>query len=1639
MAYLQFKTNIPDELIADILQIPSSSKQVTKPDLDDEKKRWLIVGICVHTIVAPALRSYIEPIINSLYRSMKQNHNIHSQNFPNHLKKYIPTHRDLNYEAINNNKNKKKKFSSYDYNVQNEVDFAKLFLVTHMAHFTGFDHTCDSSALLGLLINIDKFPSIVQKVADKIRSDIRNPWAHCDFSQWDANKYISSFQLMYQLIRNLGFTTTEENRILGDLTIWETNGILFLQGKTIGLDLLEEVTKQTTALAKYAITVTDETEESFKKVENELLIIQNRLISFTQQILQIESKQEAFQTAIEEAGNKIAVLGDKHTKFENRQTNNEEKIEIAKQVLEKTIEQIEELNISTSEIVSNVGYLSETQACTKKGLTEIKESIGGIKEDIEKMKYNSHVRQEGKVYFYPPDRIKFFVGRRRELKALQANFIKNKDSQYAQVVCGLGGCGKTTVAIEYAWQFQNFYPGGIFWMSAESNEILETSVSNLAIDVNTTANTARETLLRTLKWIATLHTQWLLIIDNADIDELSFYMKELFIGTWKRNTCGHILITSRREPKEVEESFQIDQDDCLYLDVLSPEEGLEFLKTRTGINSEHENEIILELSTELDGLPLALEQAGAYIKAKQCSFEQYMGKFTKQRQKLLNAMRIKTSQITQKERLAVKTTWQLNIDYIQKASEEEGIGASAVKIMEIASFLSPDDIPIEIINDGSPPIEDEEMNESLQDSFGGKQIIEILTRFSLFQQYREDTLSVHRLVQEVIRDSLRDLSNVKIILQHATRMINKALISTLSPYKALCVEKGEAPGRGSLYLWSKLATNANILKSHIVCFIKKRENDGSLHLNLEMANLLHTSAVFHSVYQRQDEALADQEQLLHIMTVIDIPKEKCLEFTSVKIPLLERDRNMIQDCLSAVLINFRDDGEFKLPDEIDSLRIKGNDAFKENRYHDAIQYYTEGIKSSPEKTIDFKLFSNRSLLYLKVNDYENALKDAEKCIVLAPNHWKGYCWKAYALANLVRNGELTFEFEKVGLASACIAANLNSKVLVEYNMKVNYPLVVYKIIENSSDLCSEISSIQGRPYSTILLKSGYYTLTDHVIISKSIQIIGIDNNVEIDLKNYLQIFNLPTSVFSIHFKSEWQIHIHFENLSFVPNSAQIGILSNATATFYKCKISNGARGCDDYPRCKGGSGCIKHPVKCSRLMEVPGLANFATGEQGYPGLWVGSGGKLIVRNCVLDKCGGGGVLSDGDGAHLEIRYCTIRNMRSTGVEARNGGMVKVEDNVIIDNQLHGIMIAPRGNGIIHRNNIQGNGQEGIFCGGILNPNNFGQIIGDMRSKEASQAVIADNIILQNGLSGISLDGGTYEVSGNRIVENWLWGMMIKSRSSVYVVGNDIFENKCGGIRIGSNYSASVIIDGNTIRDHTGPDIYVTNSPEKMIDQTAFKAMSKEIEMAEESSIYTRPPIITNRNIRRNNNKGVQHPKEAVQIIQTCCFCYRSSLRLRRCSKCGAATYCSKECQANHWKKHRHMCKLLHKEYTIQIKMKNTEPFMKPGMVRNFNPSLKGIKEGPKPDPKSSKKFIVKVQSGQEYGQFESLKILVLYDRSVTLDIKLSNPELYCLVNECGILAGESLSTKKIFCWASFKDNGSILCIHTDNLPPFQTW
>ncbi|CAG2196358.1 unnamed protein product [Mytilus edulis] len=234
---------------------PGVNKTVIKADLEDNQKRWLLVGICLQSIVSTTLRNYTEPVVLSLYNALKRSHKIHTQTYPNQQKMYPKSTRQLNYEAINKNHSiarigRKPDIANYDYKVGNHVEFSKLFMQTYMAHYTAFDETCDLSALLSLIVSIDTFPQPVKNVAMKtyesslyfIRSDIRNPWAHC-FDEWDTIR------------------------------------IFVLQGYSVDQIVVTELRQQTQILAEYALKMKAGHDSTFIKVHEAMSLINDGIAS----------------------------------------------------------------------------------------------------------------------------------------------------------------------------------------------------------------------------------------------------------------------------------------------------------------------------------------------------------------------------------------------------------------------------------------------------------------------------------------------------------------------------------------------------------------------------------------------------------------------------------------------------------------------------------------------------------------------------------------------------------------------------------------------------------------------------------------------------------------------------------------------------------------------------------------------------------------------------------------------------------------------------------------------------------------------------------------------------------------------------------------------------------------------------------------------------------------------------------------------------------------------------------------------------------------------------------------------------------------------------------------------------------------
>ena len=125
-------------------------------------------------------------------------------------------------------------------------------------------------------------------------------------------------------------------------------------------------------------------------------------------------------------------------------------------------------------------------------------------------------------------------------------------------------------------------------------------------------------------------------------------------------------------------------------------------------------------------------------------------------------------------RLLVNTTWEMNFEYVKQRSP------AAAFMMQVAAFLESENIPIDVINPGCPELEQEELRECMRSNFDIVALLKVLSCYSLFSvDHQVKVFSVHKLVQEVVRDSLTTKQRVETLVA-ATRLLLSSLKAKIS-------------------------------------------------------------------------------------------------------------------------------------------------------------------------------------------------------------------------------------------------------------------------------------------------------------------------------------------------------------------------------------------------------------------------------------------------------------------------------------------------------------------------------------------------------------------------------------------------------------------------------------------------------------------------------------------------------------------------------------------------------------------------------------------------------------------------------------------------------------------------------------------
>ena len=292
-----------------------------------------------------------------------------------------------------------------------------------------------------------------------------------------------------------------------------------------------------------------------------------------------------------------------------------------------------------------------------------------------------------RVWTVPYPRNPLFTGREAELRTIAGALRAGQNAAIGQAISGLGGIGKTQTALEYAYRHQNEYRH-IFWANAETGDTLNAAYSRFAelLDLPEKNLAEQRLVIETVKdWLAT-HDGWLLILDNAD--DLALVPDYL-----PSSIPGHLLLTTRAHAMgRLAQRVEIKR--------LSQEEGSRFLLRRCALLGKDDpleqadpNDLVLakEIVRELAGLPLALDQAGAYIEETSCGLQAYLDLYRMHHADLLRAR----GGLLNDHPEAVATTWQLSFERVEQANP------AAADLLRLCAFLAPDDIPEMILTEGA--------------------------------------------------------------------------------------------------------------------------------------------------------------------------------------------------------------------------------------------------------------------------------------------------------------------------------------------------------------------------------------------------------------------------------------------------------------------------------------------------------------------------------------------------------------------------------------------------------------------------------------------------------------------------------------------------------------------------------------------------------------------------------------------------------------------------------------------------------------------------------------------------------------------------------------------------------------------------
>ncbi|KAF7983132.1 hypothetical protein HWV62_24101 [Athelia sp. TMB] len=287
----------------------------------------------------------------------------------------------------------------------------------------------------------------------------------------------------------------------------------------------------------------------------------------------------------------------------------------------------------------------------------------------------------------------YFTGRNSELDLISKCLASSTGDEPARfAIYGMPGLGKSQLALQYSkLKYASQRYTYVFWIPATTVEKLSqglTSVLDLVDDKDRHHPDQDVRLMAARRWLEKSPHSWLLILDNATLDSIPFLREHLP----RENSRGALIITTRTH--QVAEDIVDVGAHILELKALSVESSATLLINAAGLkeSGDFDRKHVEKLVNQIGRLPLAVEQAGAYMKQKHIPANEL--------QTLCDGMALDNvinweNSLGKYEKRSVLAAFGILLQDLHKVSPD------ARNLLSVLAFLDPENIPLDIVARGA--------------------------------------------------------------------------------------------------------------------------------------------------------------------------------------------------------------------------------------------------------------------------------------------------------------------------------------------------------------------------------------------------------------------------------------------------------------------------------------------------------------------------------------------------------------------------------------------------------------------------------------------------------------------------------------------------------------------------------------------------------------------------------------------------------------------------------------------------------------------------------------------------------------------------------------------------------------------------